>query len=227
MALKHGPLVTKAINFTLRILLMLSKENHDRVKDIIYSFDKQEDLIHFLTEPIELYFRPKQEPTKALMRRIIKDEKIIIDERFGFHQLYDDAKNVVKVKARKALCLLGRVRRNQQTTMDGKMAKDNDVRNYLGQVAGDSKKGSLNDTQICTILGHTGPNSDILKELMSVGSNDLEAKKEFNKIIAREGEASLSDIPNASGNKSSLNYMDQMLKVCGYDSNLINPIIRK
>ena len=219
-----SPKTKKAINFALSIIKILDIENHDRLK-LLFENSSEEDVKRMLCNPLELYFTPKKEPSKQLMMSIIKKYKIILSEKFIMPSMQKNKNNKnIPISNKTILCLPTYIRRNQQTHLDSKSADNSNVRNMLGNVAGDSRKGSLNDTQIITLVTQGG--YDITKELMSVGSNDLEAKREFKKKLQEEGHASLDGITNKSSNKRGLIYMDRSLKVMGFDTDLISPPLK-
>lgn len=234
MSIKFGfkpsgkyPKLKLAVDRALEKMLMLDKKNHDRVKDIMESFGKEEDLVNFLITPMSFYTEPGHEPKKEVLDAYIKKYRLIVSEHFHCpHLMMDENGNgVLTSKLLSAYPLY--IRSNQQIALkEGKSAKEDTSRNITGQVSGKkSKSGAFTDAEITVAISHHADN--VMRELLGAGSHDMEAKKAVKAQIYKTGEASLKEVPNESKDKKSLILFDEIFKGLGIDTDLISTPLEK
>ena len=99
----------------------------------------------------------------------------------------------------------------QMLDKKNKATANNDQTNAItGQVIGESKSASLNDTQTFALVTTNQNNS--IKELLGPRADDLESKIQMLEQIERYGEVSLSDLNIRTENKQAYNTMEVFLK---------------
>lgn len=221
------PKLQLAANRAVEKMMDVDEKNGLRIKDLLESCTKEEDLVNLLINPFSFYTEPTKEPKKEVLSRVIEKYRIITTERFHIpHMAKDENGNGVLTNKRLSAFPLY-VRSNQQIALkEGKSAKEDTSRNITGQVAGKkARSGAFTDAEI-TVAAAQGADS-VMYELLGAGSHDLEAKKDLKKQIYTKGEASLKDLSNESKDKKSLIYFDEILKGLGLDSDLVSPPLKK
>ena len=213
----------EAVESTLAIFKLLDTKEYIRVKELIESYTKEEDLINFLINPINVYFEPRQEPTGLVLNAIKAKERIIVSEH-----MYMPFKGKVNVDgvsypirtAKRLTIYHTYVRKNQQIALkEAKSADTKSVSDILGMSAGGDKVGTFSDAEWTTCLQQN--NFNVIKELCGPGSADLGQKKEMRTQLMNSGEVSLTDLPDSTDNKRVLHYLDHVLKSMGMDSDLV------
>lgn len=221
------PKIQLAADRAVMKIMDLDEKNGLRVKDILESCTKEEDLVQILINPMSFYTEPTREPKKEILSKVIEKYRIITTERFHIPHLSQDenGNGVLTNKTLSAFPLY--VRSNQQIALkEGKSAKEDTSRNITGQVAGKkAKSGAFTDAEI-TVGAAQGADA-VMYELLGAGSHDMEAKKDMKKQIYTTGQASLKEVSNESKDKKSVVYFDEILKGLGLDSDLVAPPLKK
>ena len=216
---KRSPEIQKAMDFVIGEIEVLSPTN---VQKILALWDDMtdEELIENLCNLQNLYHSPGKEPTKQVLQKMIARNRVIVQERFRiFDTNPDDPKGIIP--AREACCYILPIRRNQQiSAKESSVATKAEVRDITNQVTGEDKKAQHSDTEIATTIAHGG--YAINRELMGAASHDMVAKSIYRDELSQKGEVSLKDLPNNPENKKSLILIDQVLKMMGYDSDLVS-----
>lgn len=181
----------------------------------------EQEIINVLINPYTFYTNgPTTEPSSDDIDRVVKKERIIIDEVVGARWLSKDNKGNGVLTPYKLMILPLNVRRNQQIIMkEGKSAKTNDIRNASGQVTSDSRSGAFTDAEVNIAVGHSA--WPLQKELMGFASSDLVAKRVAAKEIMDKGKISLKDLPDESKNKQTLIMLHHFYCSMGWDTDLI------
>lgn len=212
------PELQAAQESVMEMLLMLDKENAQRIEDL-WDGLSDEELIFNLTNMQNLYFAPNAYPSKQTLDKIIKKRRIITQEKFIFYDQTDED-GVGYLGSRDNTCYILTVRRNQQiTSKESVVATKAEIRDVTNQVAGTDKKGQYSDTEISVAVAH-GAHA-INKELLGAASHDMKAKSIYREKLSMNGEVSLTDLPNEPQNKKSLILIDEVLKMMGFDSDLV------
>lgn len=118
--------------------------------------------------------------------------------------------------------LLLQVRRLQQTLDKKNFASANidTVNQYTGQVTGESKAASLNDTQTAS-LATTGE-FGVIKEFLGPRADDAVSKKQMLRAIEKTGEVNIADLNIETKNKRSINTLEVMMRGAGFRTNLLH-----
>ena len=216
---KRSPELQATMDYVISEVEMLSPTNVQRIL-ALWDDMTDEELIENLCNMQNLYHDPGKEPTKQTLMKMIKKNRIIIQEHFRvFDQNPDDPKGIIM--AREACCYILPIRRNQQiSAKESSVATKAEVRDITNQVTGEDKKAQHSDTEIATTIAHGG--YAINRELLGAASHDMMAKQVYRDELSQTGEVSLKDLPNDPENKKSLILIDQVLKMMGYDSDLIS-----
>lgn len=213
--------VQTAISETMRILNILDKKNAERFYELLDTADTEEDIIQLLINPVELYYDVNKESNRLIFNKIIKDEKIILQEQFHMPHHMVNEKGVGILTDKKVMAIPLYIRANAQIALkENKVATSDTQRDITGQVSGDeSESGSFTDSEItCTIAQSADM---VMKELLGPASHDLVAKKKAKEQLITTGEVRLSELPESSENKTSLLMFDQMMKAWGIDTDLV------
>lgn len=226
MLAKYTPELKYAIDRVLDIFSGLGEETVNRIKDEIYSFEDEEELIQYLINGIPVYVEPGQEPSDEVLSKIVKKEGIILDEKVHLTHVKRNAegKGILSHKVMTILPLY--VRANQQIAMkEGKVASESLTRSITGQVSGKSaRSGALTDAELSVTIAQ---NADaIMQELLGPASHDLVAKREMKQAIIKTGDAKLEDLTEDSKNKRSLLYMSHILRSIDIDTDMIEEPIK-
>ncbi|MGL5718549.1 MAG: hypothetical protein ACRCX2_36430 [Paraclostridium sp.] len=212
-----------AVDSTLSIFKMLEESEYLRIKDLINSFTKEEELIEFLINPINIYFEPTKEPSGLTLNKIIDKERIIISEPvyLPYKAKVEVDGELYPVRTNKRVTILHTyVRKNQQiANKEARSANTGSVSDILGMAAGGDRVGTFSDSEWAVMLQQN--NFNVLKELCGPASADIGQKKEFRSKLVTMGEVSLADLPEDVNNKRALLYLDHKLKEMGIDSSLI------
>lgn len=219
----------KAVDFCLQMVEQVHPAYYPELLEqvLVAKKNKQYDkLVDMFKDPLFFPMKPGQEPGEAELTARVNQEGIILTEKFYIRHLTSDGTSVITEK--KVTCLPVEIRRAQQLSMKENItAESSDVRNISGQVTGSSKSGSFSAPQMATIIANSpNPNkSPILTELMSVASDDMNAKTQANDQIYNNGEYSLKDIKKESeGDRSSLVLMDGYYNLMGIQTDLLEPL---
>lgn len=214
-----------AISRTIAKAEALSPINAMRIADMIQNIESEEKLVEFLCTPMTFYYEPGSEPVDTTLKKVIKDFGIILTERMHLpHVAQFDGKGVLSNKHLMMLPMY--IWATQQISRkEGASAKTDEVRNIAGQASGESKKGSFTDAEVAVAIAQ---NADaVMREALGPGSHDLVAKRELKAEIYKTGDASLKNVSNDSKNKIGLIYLNEVLKVLGIDTDLVETPVNK
>ena len=216
---KRSPELQATMDFVIGEIEVLSPTNVQRIL-ALWDDMEDEELIENLCNHQNLYHDPGKEPTKQVLQKMINRNRVIVQERFRVYDTNpDDPKGILT--AREACCYILPIRRNQQiSAKESSVATKAEVRDITNQVTGEDKKAQHSDTEIATTIAHGG--YAINRELMGAASHDMVAKSVYRDALSQVGEISLKDLPNNPENKKSLILIDQVLKMMGYDSDLVS-----
>ena len=215
---KRPELLQSVMDYVISEIKYLSPTNVEKIL-AVWDDMSDEELIENLCNLQNLYHSPGQEPTKQVLQAFIKKNRIIMQEKFRVFDVVDNEKGVLT--AREACCYILPIRRNQQiSAKESSVATKAEVRDITNQVTGEDKKAQHSDTEIATTIAHGG--YAINRELLGAASHDMMAKQVYRDELSQTGEVSLKDLPNDPENKKSLILIDQVLKMMGYDSDLIS-----
>lgn len=214
---QREPKLQAAQESVMEMLLMLDKANAERIEEL-WDGLTDEELIENLISMQNVYFSPGREPSVPTLNKIIKKRRIITQERFYFYDQTSDGTG--RLANRDHTCYILAVRRNQQiTSKESSVATKSEIRDVTNQVAGSDKKGQYSDTEIATAVAHGA--TAINRELLGPASHDMRAKSVYREKLSQTGEVSLADLPNDPENKKSLILIDEVLKMMGFDSDLV------
>lgn len=94
------------------------------------------------------------------------------------------------------------------------------VNQYTGQVTGESKAASLNDTQTAS-LATTGE-FNVIKEFLGPRADDHVSKQQMLRSIENSGKVALSELNIETKNKRAVNTLEVYLRGAGFKTNLLN-----
>lgn len=225
------PKLDKAVAQTLENIYMLEaehedKDNYERIKEVMEGFKTEDDLIQFLITPPNVYFEPRQEPTRKVLRAITKKRGIINTEHVRFPHQFQDENGRGALSQKKLTMYPLYVRANQQISMkEGKSAKEDTSRDITGMVTGKgARSGAFTDAEITVSIAQHAEN--VMKELLGPGSHDAVSKRAMKQSIIKTGQVSLKDLPDSPENKKSNIYLREVLRAYGIDTDLTGPIIK-
>jgi len=137
------------------------------------------------------------------------------------HKNPDDPGNPMITKT-PVLKIYVTARRLQQFLDKKNSASSNtDVVNHMtGQLTGESKSASINDTQTASLAATSEFNT--LKEFLGPRADDPVSKAQMISAIEKDGKVSLADVDIDIRNKQSLRMFEVYLRGSGYRSNIFS-----
>lgn len=225
------PKLDKAVEQLLENIYMLEaehqdKDNYERIKETLEGFKTEDELVQFLITPPNVYFEPRQEPTRKVLQSVIKKRGIINTEHVRFPHQFQDENGVGALSSKKLTMYPLYVRANQQISQkEGKSAKEDSSRDITGMVAGKgARSGAFTDAEITVSIAQHADN--VMRELLGPGSHDAVAKRAMKQSIIQTGQVSLKDLPDSPENKKSNVYLREILRAYGIDTDLTGDVIR-
>lgn len=224
------PKLDEAVKQTLENVYLLESEhtdkyNYERIKDLMENMTSEEELVEFLITPLNVYFEPRQEPSRHAINLVINKRGIITTEKMRFPHVYQDEQGRGAISAKNLTMYPLYIRSNQQLSQkEGKSAKEDTTRDITGMVTGKgARSGAFTDAEITVAIAQNAEN--VMKELLGAGSHDARAKRVMKQQIIKTGSVSLKDLPSAPENKKSNVYLREVLRAYGIDTDLAGDII--
>ena len=218
------PEVKKAIDSRIHIFTLLGptmKGNLDRFLAFLEEAKTEEEIIHSLINIYPSRFESTAYPSRKDLDRVVKDQRIIIGEKFRCAHVATDENGDGAIPSKTFVSFPLTVRRNQQIIFkEAKSAKSADLRNVAGQVRDEDRSGAFTDSEISVAIGHNA--NAIQKELLGFGSSDLMAKKKSKEQIAETGVIKLNELPEDARNKKANWYLHHKMRVMGFDTDIIS-----
>lgn len=225
------PKLDKAVAQLLENIYMLEakhteKSNYERIKEMLEECKTEDELVKILIEPPNVYFEPRQEPTREVLRAVTAKRKIINTEYIRFPHQFRDEQGRGALSSKKLTMYPLYIRANQQISQkEGKSAKDDTSRDVTGMVTGKgSKSGAFSDAEI--LVGLSQHAEAVMRELLGPSSHDAVAKKAMKQSIIKTGQVSLKDLPDSPDNKKSNIYLREILRAYGIDTDLTGSIVK-
>ncbi|MGL5719046.1 MAG: hypothetical protein ACRCX2_38955 [Paraclostridium sp.] len=201
--------IPEAIYYNLDKLYKLDKKNYEMYKEFFENASENE-ILETLNTPLTIYTEPRKEPDTNVVRKLLKSENIIVEEHFTLPFQYINSEGKPTISRVKLLMLPIQARRLQQMSFkENKVALSKSTRNLTGQATGESRSGSLSDTEQLSLVAQGF--STVQKELNNSRSCNPVDAKAVRTQIEQSGKVELSKLTNDYKDNQTLKYIHNKL----------------